>query len=177
MHAFPFLLRSHPQHVNLSTICFQKGLLRVHPCHPKNELSCYWYFPAYDLNNERINLYRADRIIELREGSISKTELPHLKQWLKESNSTPIENPREIVLRINRKAVRGNSNLFFEFSKIVWEDENTGILHQCVSECEFPYIVSLVLSFGPEAEIIEPSELRDLFISRLQDTFAIYRKM
>ncbi len=136
----------------------------------------YWYFPAYDLNNERINLYRADRIIELREGSISKTELPHLKQWLKERSSTPIENPREIVLRINRKAVRGNSNPFFEFSKTVWENENTGILHQCVSECEFPYIVSLVLSFGAEAEIIEPSELRDLFISRLQDTFDIYGK-
>lgn len=136
----------------------------------------YWYFPAYDLNNERINLYRADRIIELREGSISKAELPHLKQWLKKRSSIPIENPREIVLRINRKAVRGISNPFFEFSKIVWEDENTGILHQHVSECEFPYIVSLISTFGPEAEILDPPELKDLFINRLWDTLALYGK-
>lgn len=99
-----------------------------------------------------------------------------MKQWLKERSSTPIENPREIVLRINRKAVRGISNPFFAFSKIVWEDENTGILHQHVSECEFPYIVSLISTFGPEAEILDPPELKDLFINRLRDTLALYGK-
>lgn len=134
----------------------------------------YWYFPAYDLNNERIRLYRADRIIGLKEGSISNIELPHLKQWLKERGATPIENPRVIVLRISKEAVRSNSNPFFEFSKIVWEDDNRGILHQCVAEGEFPYIASLVSLFGPEAEIIEPPELKDLLISRLQDTIAMY---
>ncbi|EGW38811.1 YafY family protein [Desulfosporosinus sp. OT] len=134
----------------------------------------YWYFPAYDLNHDRISLFRADRIIELREGSISKIELPHLKQWLNERSSIPTENPCELVLRISRKAVRGFSNPFFEFSKITWEDENTGILHQYVSRCEFPYIASLISTFGPEAVILDPPELKDLFINRLRDTLAIY---
>lgn len=100
-----------------------------------------------------------------------------MKQWLKERSATPVETTREIVLRINRKAVRGNSNPFFKFSKIVWGDENTDILHQNVSECEFPYIVSLISTFGSEAEILDPPELKDLFINRLQDTLALYGKM
>jgi predicted DNA-binding transcriptional regulator YafY len=136
----------------------------------------YWYFPAYDIDQKRISLIRADRILKLKEGAISHLKLPLMKHWLEERSSLSPENFSELVLRISKRAVRSFSNPFFDFSKIAWEDENTGILRQCVLLCEFPYIVLLISTFGTEAEILEPPELVDLFINSLQKTLAIYGK-
>ncbi|OOM69349.1 YafY family protein [Clostridium sp. BL-8] len=136
----------------------------------------YWYFPAYDVKQKRISIFRADRILKLKEGAISHLKLPLMKHWLEERSFLSNENLSELVLRISKRAVRSCTNPYFDFSNITWEDENTGILRQCVLPCEFPYIVSLISAFGTEAEILEPPELVNLFINSLQETLAIYRK-
>jgi predicted DNA-binding transcriptional regulator YafY len=135
----------------------------------------YWYFPAYDLKHERINIFRVDRVLDLKEGDISNIKLPTMVQWLEQRSTIVPENSCELVLRISRNAVRDYSNSFFQFSEIIWDDENMGILHQKVSKREFPYIASLIATFGPEAEILEPQELKELLIEKLKDALALYR--
>ncbi len=135
----------------------------------------YWYFPAYDLEHERIYLFRVDRVLSLQEGEISNIEFLTMAQWLEHRSDLSAEDFVELVLRISRKAVRDFPNTFFQFSGIVWEDKNIGILHQKISKREYPYIASLIATFGHEAEILEPQELRKLLVENLTNTLELYR--
>ncbi len=135
----------------------------------------YWYFPAYDLNHERINLFRVDRVLSLKEGNVGSINLPTMAQWMEQRDAILPEDSYKLVLRISRKAVRDFSNSFFDFSKIIWDGENTGTLYQHVSKKEFSYIASLIATFGSDAEIIEPQELKDTLIKKMEDVLSLYR--
>lgn len=136
----------------------------------------YWYFPAYDLNHKRINLFRVDRVLSLKEKEIENISLPTMAQWREQRDTILPEHSCELVLRISKKAVRDFSNFFFDFSKIIWDDAHVGILHQNISKREFPYIASLIATFGSDAEIMEPQELRDMLINKIEDTLSLYRE-
>jgi predicted DNA-binding transcriptional regulator YafY len=129
------------------------------------------------LNNRRVNLYRADRILNLEEGDTCEFQLPSLQDWLKERDLIPSEDTCELVIRISRNIARNYSNPFFNFSTTTWDDEKSGTLRQIVSKREFPYIVSLITSFGAEAEILKPPELRERLILNLKNTLALYEKL
>lgn len=136
----------------------------------------YWYFPAYDMIKERINLFRADSVLKLKEGNPTDLMLPNLSQWLDTNNSIAADDSCELVMRISKRAIRSNPNTYFDFSKITWEEEDTGILRQPISRCEFSYISSLVLSFGTDTVILEPLELREVLIHRMYETIELYNK-
>lgn len=136
----------------------------------------YWYFPGYDLEHERISLFRADRVLSLKEGNVGSIKLPTMAQWLEQRGIILPQDSCRLVLRISRKAVRDFSNSFFDFSRIVWNSEGTGILYQQVSKKEFSYIASLIATFGSDAEIIEPKELKDIFIKKMEDILSLYRE-
>ncbi|MBF4692240.1 helix-turn-helix transcriptional regulator [Fusibacter ferrireducens] len=135
----------------------------------------YWYFPAYDLNHERINLFRVDRVFSLKVGNAGSVKLPTMAQWMEQRDTILPEDSCQLVLRISQKAVRDFSNSFFDFSKIVWNSKNTGILYQRVSKRELSYIASLIATFGSDAEIIEPQDLKDMLIKKMEDTLSLYR--
>ena len=135
----------------------------------------YWYFPAYDLYYKRINLYRVDRVESIEGNEIMDITLPTIKDWVEQRNDIFKEESCTLILRINRNATRDFSNSFFEFSKIVWNDDNTGILSQEISQKEFPYIASLIATFGSDAEVLAPEDLREILIKKLEKTILLYK--
>ncbi len=135
----------------------------------------YWYFPAYDSNHKRINLFRSDRVLELY--AIREThpiDLPALEQWFEQKHLQSETDACTVTLRVSAKVVREFSNPIFDFSKIVWNESGYGTLTERFSKCEFPYIASVIASFGKEVKILEPVELKYILINTLNETLSLY---
>ncbi|WP_028975480.1 helix-turn-helix transcriptional regulator [Spirochaeta cellobiosiphila] len=134
----------------------------------------YWYFPAYDLLYERISLFRVDRVKSIKGGESIDINLPTIVEWMNLKKQNVDENTCTLVLQISRRATRDFSNSFFDFSKITWNENGTGILLQEISENEFQYIASLIATFGSEAKILAPQKLKDILILKLKKTISLY---
>ncbi len=135
----------------------------------------YWYFPAYESKYNRVHLFRADRVLELYDiRDIQEIDLPELDQWFKEKDIKSKVDACPVTLQVTPKVLREFSNPIFDFSKIVWHDNGTGILTEKFSRREFPYIASVIASFGKEVKILEPVELKHILLDALNETINIY---
>lgn len=136
----------------------------------------YWYFPAYDTKyHNRINLFRADRVLKLYDiCDIQNIDLPNLEQWFEQKYIKSKLDACTVTLLINSKVLREFSNPIFDFSKIVWDENGYGILTEKFSKREFPYVASVIASFGKEVKVLEPVELKNLLINKLNETISLY---
>lgn len=135
----------------------------------------YWYFPAYDLKHKRINLFRTDRVLNLYNTEDGQNiDIPELEEWFDQKYKKTEIDACTVTLRVSPKVLRAFSNPIFDFSKIVWHENGSGILTEKFSKREFPYIASVIASFGKEVEILEPTELKNILIHTLSETINLY---
>lgn len=135
----------------------------------------YWYFPAYDLKHDRISLFRADRVLKLYDiFDIQDIDIPELGQWFKQKYKKLEIDACTVTLRVSPKVLREFNNPIFDFSKIVWHEDGFGILTEKLSKREFPYIASVIASFGKEVKILEPIELKNILVATLNETIHLY---
>ncbi|MCG7409212.1 WYL domain-containing protein [Paenibacillus sp. ACRRX] len=138
-------------------------LVRVYPLGIYYE-NGYWYMPAK--KQERILLYRVDRMKQLNVFDQSNNGLPTLKEWLISNDE---RESVEVVLRFTdfgeRLAV--SDPLFTHVQHKEWRGQ--------VSPDEFPFVARRLLSYGPEVKVITPPQLQTLIVEMLELNLGQYK--
>lgn len=124
----------------------------------------YWYMPAR--HNDRVLLYRVDRIKQLTVLDQMDESVPTLKAWMKQAAHTDGE---EVVLQFTAFGARiAASDILF---KTVSDQEWRGV----VPHSEFAFTARRLLSYGPEVKVISPPELQEQVRVMLEQSLAQYR--
>ncbi|AZS14625.1 helix-turn-helix transcriptional regulator [Paenibacillus lutimineralis] len=125
----------------------------------------YWYMPAQ--KRERVLLYRLDRMQSLAILHQTDTSVPTLKEWL---ISTDDREKIEVTVRFTDFGARlAQSDILFKLMKdYEWRGS--------VPPEEFPFMARRLLAYGPEAEVVQPKELRELVGELLESSLAPYRQ-
>ncbi|WMT42535.1 YafY family protein [Paenibacillus sp. D2_2] len=124
----------------------------------------YWYMPAQ--KRERVLLYRLDRMRQVEILHCTDDSVPTLKEWLA---STDDREKTEVTVRFTDFGARlAQSDLHF---KSVKDLEWRGM----VPPEEFPFMARRLLAYGPEAEVIQPKQIRELVKELLECSLTPYR--
>jgi predicted DNA-binding transcriptional regulator YafY len=124
----------------------------------------YWYMPAR--NNDRVLLYRVDRMQQLTVLDQIDESVPTLKAWLKQAAHADGE---EVVLQFTAFGARiaASDALFKTVSEQKW--------YGLVPHSEFAFTARRLLSYGPEVMVISPPELQEQVRVMLEQSLAQYR--
>ncbi|ANS73591.1 transcriptional regulator [Paenibacillus yonginensis] len=131
-----------------------------------------WYMPA--LANERVLLYRVDRVLELEvlepfpvpDGNAgAAAKLPTLKAWISAVDERP---GVRVVLRFTEFGARlaADEPLFQPIHDGEWVGS--------VPPSEFRYLSRKLLGYGPDVRVLEPQELRERMRKLLEENLASY---
>lgn len=125
----------------------------------------YWYMPAR--NNDRVLLYRVDRMKQLTVLDQMDESLPTLKAWLKQAADQEAE---AVFLRFTEFGARiaASDVLFRGVSHQEW--------HGMVPRTEFAFTARRLLSYGPEVEVVSPPELREQVRDMLRQSLHQYQE-
>jgi predicted DNA-binding transcriptional regulator YafY len=125
----------------------------------------YWYMPAK--GDERVLLYRVDRMQELRMLEKSDASVPALKDWM---NAKEERESVEVTLRFTEFGARlAESDVLF---KGVRGNEWRGQ----IPLKELPFTARRLLSYGPEVKVIAPGQLQQLLVEMLESSLDQYRQ-
>ncbi|MFD0872335.1 helix-turn-helix transcriptional regulator [Paenibacillus residui] len=131
----------------------------------------FWYMPAWDMEKDKVRLFRADRILSL-ENSKRTCELKmNLPDWL---DGYTIHTPVRLYVKLTREGMRQcQSKPWFE-PHIVSVDEDSGYIDTMIDYSEVEFLSSYFIQLGTEAQVIEPQEIVELIkkqASRLLDQY------
>ncbi|WP_028543259.1 helix-turn-helix transcriptional regulator [Paenibacillus taiwanensis] len=124
----------------------------------------YWYMPAK--HQDRILVYRVDRMKQLTVLEPSHEELPTLKEWL---SSNDEREGVEVVLHFTDFGARlaASDTLFTPVQDKEWRGQ--------VPPDEFPFIARRLLSYGPEVKVITPVQLQKRIVDMLELNLSQYK--
>lgn len=132
-----------------------------------------WYLFGYCRLREDYRFFKISRMFDisaLDEEFTPRDDIPAQKPWEEMNFSRPAES---IVLRFAPSAKARIPDLFSPRDWIMEEDGGIRIV------CRFPideWVMSLLLSFGHEMEVLAPAHLREEIIRRIQKNLDIYQK-
>ena len=132
-----------------------------------------WYLFAYCRLRGDYRFFKILRIFDLtvRDTAFSpRDDIPRRKPWEELSYSQPAE---PILLKFQETARARISDLFGHQGWTVSEDGSILI------SCYFPideWVISLILSYGSDVEVLKPLSLREEIIRRIEANYRTYEK-
>lgn len=126
----------------------------------------FWYMPA--MRNERIILYRADRIQKLEILSNTDDAIPTLVEWM------AMRDDREGVEAVLQFTAAGARHAQSDPHFRSLSNQNYEWRGQVPPE-EFPFLSRKLLQYGPEVKVIAPAELQAALMELLEQSLQQYR--
>lgn len=117
-----------------------------------------WYSPALDVELMEYRLYRVDRIKDFKNSEDTNENLISLKEWF---FNYPINNPVNLYVQLNRVAYLECLDIYFLQNDLKYVNDNYYTLEKIIDLSEIPFYTKILLKFGSNAKVIEPSELVD----------------
>ena len=130
-----------------------------------------WYIYAYCRLRDEFRLFRISRIAksDIIDDTFSIKEIPDSDI---ENDSWNTVEKIKLKLKFSSKVLYRSFEICKYFSGDMHEDGS------CIVDIEFPHtdwIYSFILSFGSEAEVIEPEIVRNEIIKRIENITNVYR--
>lgn len=116
----------------------------------------FWYMPAYEMDHEKVQLFRVDRILSLEVLDKTHEAEMGLEDWF---NSFIVKTPVRLYVKLNREGMRQCSNMNWLEPHIHKIDENHGYVDTEIDHSELDYVADFFLRLGTSAKIIEPQEV------------------
>lgn len=139
----------------------------------------FWYLPSYCYKKEKLLLFRADRIIELKTTE-SKHPGPDLSKytitnWLNGSHSPYAESQiLKLRVRLTRKGVRASEGNMAFADCVELQEDGSGLLKTDMHRDNFPYFSGIFLGLGADAVVEEPQEMVEWIQKQIQELSAAY---
>ena len=131
-----------------------------------------WYMPALLLPNEKILLFRVDRIHAMTVSDKSHKTTMNLQQWL-ESDYEP-QQPIRLYVELSSEGVRQCLSEPHLEKAVVRQSDGTGYIDTMIDQNELQFNSSLFFRLGQHAIVKEPQALIQLLRQHAQELFAIY---
>lgn len=117
-----------------------------------------WYMPAFDIEKNKVLLFRVDRILSL-ETSKRIYEFPmNLTDWF---NSYTIKSPIRLYVKLTREGVRQCQSKSWLEPHIIMTDHENGYIDTIIDEDEIDYVSNYFVQLGTCAKVIEPQKIVD----------------
>jgi predicted DNA-binding transcriptional regulator YafY len=147
-----FVYRDNPRKVNPYGIAFRRG---------------HWYLVGGGSDGERI--YRVDRITNISAGEAGSFRRPDSFDPDAVLRAHPWETGVDDVIEAK---VTFDSDVAWWASRTLGVDHTEGPLEVPLPVSNRDAFIGWILSFGPSAEIVSPSDLRDELVSRVEAAVA-----
>ncbi|WP_338651275.1 YafY family protein [Lysinibacillus sp. Y5S-8] len=131
-----------------------------------------WYMPALLLSNEKILLFRVDRIHAMEVSDESHKTTMNLQQWL-ESAYKP-QHPIRLYVELSSEGVRQCLSEPHLEKAVVLLSDGTGYIDMMIDQGELQFNSSLFFRLGPHAIVKEPQALIQLLRQHALELLAIY---
>lgn len=132
-----------------------------------------WYLPAYDLEKDKLLLYRVDRIISIEATEDTETPFITLDEWF---HTYEIKKPIRLHLILTVEGVRECKSISY-FEKLIHINaDGTGYIDTTIDEGELSFITPVLYRLGVHAKIIEPKKLIDLMVEKANEILGLYTK-
>ncbi len=131
-----------------------------------------WYMPALLLSNEKILLFRVDRIHAIEASDESHKTTMNLQQWL-ESAYEP-QHPIRLYVELSSEGVRQCLSEPHLEKAVVLLSDGTGYIDTIIDQGELQFNSSLFFRLGPHAIVKEPQALIQLLRQHAHELLEIY---
>ncbi|MCD7034035.1 YafY family transcriptional regulator [Metabacillus sp. GX 13764] len=116
-----------------------------------------WYVPAYLIEKGKILLFRADRILNLKEIEPYDGDIPSLEDFLNQA-----EEKGDVLfdIALSKEGVRlCRSHPVFQ-NWLIEQEDGSGFIRGHLDSSEIPFTSALLLALGSEAKVLRPAELQ-----------------
>lgn len=125
--------------------------------------SMSWYLKAYCTEKQDFRIFKLMRIIsaEVLPDSFSPLTFPEI-------NETARQNYNEIIICFSKSAAH---RVYDEFDRTQVQQKDNGDLIVCANMPQDDWLVGYILSFGTQAEVIEPVSLKKVIAERAKEIY------
>lgn len=117
-----------------------------------------WYLPAYDMDNGKVQLFRVDRILSLKNtGEIVEVQT-ELLNWL---HSYTVSTPIRLVVELTREGMRQCQSKPWFDPMLLNDESGHGRIDTFIDQDDMEFTASFFAQLGTEAKVIEPREMID----------------
>lgn len=131
-----------------------------------------WYMPALLLSNERILLFRVDRIKGIKISEANHKTTMNLQQWLETDNEP--QQPIRLYVELSSEGVRQCLSEPHLEKAVVRHSDGTGYIDTIIDQHELHFNSSLFFRLGQHAIVKEPYALIQLIRQHAYELLAIY---
>lgn len=134
-----------------------------------------WYCPAYCTKSQKIKEFRVDRILEIIEEKpypTNKYPIPiSIQNYLKDLE---VGNDYHLKIALTKKGVKRCESEFLLAQGLQIFPNKEGFIDMYIGHPTLEWIANYFLSFGNDAKIIEPLELKELIKSKIMALYNQY---
>lgn len=116
-----------------------------------------WYMPALDTQNNKVQLFRVDRILSLKSSNKTLDLEMDLADWFNSFNA--IKTPTRLYVMLTREGIRQCQSKPWLQPHIVVTDTENGYIDTMIDESEIEFVSSYFFQLGTCAKVIEPQEI------------------
>lgn len=116
----------------------------------------FWYMPALDIQKDKVQLFRVDRILNLENTKRVHEFQMNLTEWFK---SYPINAPVRVYVELTREGKRQCKGTPWLESDIVITEDEKAYIDTTIDKSELEFITNYFFQLGHNAKVIEPQEV------------------
>ncbi|MFT9846369.1 helix-turn-helix transcriptional regulator [Aneurinibacillus sp. REN35] len=118
-----------------------------------------WYMPAYDCKQEKVQLFRVDRIESFAQCETSTDFQMDLMEYLQ---SYKINEPLRLHVTLTREGIRRCQSVPWLEKDVMVTNQNHGLIDTTFDKSELEFVAQFFLQLGTDAKVMEPQEVVDL---------------
>ncbi len=130
-----------------------------------------WYMPAIDINQNKIFLFRADRILSLEDSKRVYDSKVNLEDW---QNKLTSNITVRLYVKLTREGLRQCRSEPWLEPYIVMSDYENGFIDTEIDISEIQFVSDYFFRLGPNARVVEPQEIVDNIKQLAQSTLLNY---
>lgn len=134
----------------------------------------FWYMPAFDFYQNKIKVFRLDRIVSLVNTYKKNTININLNEWLKKLSTQEPNDPIHLFAELTREGIRQCNNQPWLESHIKITNEDYGYIDMQIDRSDIDFVSKFFIQLGTNAKVLESQEIKDTIRSHLQDTLLNY---
>lgn len=116
-----------------------------------------WYMPALDTQNNKVQLFRVDRILSLENSNKVLNFEMNLADWFNSYSS--IKTPIRLYATLTREGIRQCQSKAWLQPHIVIADTENGYIDTIIDESEIEFVSNYFFELGTFAKVIEPQQI------------------
>lgn len=117
-----------------------------------------WYMPACEVRQDRVRLFRVDRIASLQITGITHEMNIKLLDWLR---SYPVASPVRLQVVLTREGLRQCQSQPWFHPQELNHEAGTATLDTIIDENDIGFMASFFAKLGTEAKVLEPERMID----------------